>query len=96
MVPKVIRVATHSLGWNASLSDGFALGALPGGGYGLMWHRGAEGLGHTVYWLSWEPPHDPFRIEFEGQEFVFCRDSASAEDIERAPQREFQQSMEGR
>ena len=93
---KVIRVATRALGWNASLSDGFALGTLPGGGYGILWHRGPEGLGHRLYWLPWEPPHGPVRIEFEGQEFVFCQDTASAADIERAPRREFEQSMEGR
>ena len=42
---KVIRVATRSLGWNARLPGGFALGTLPGGGYGVLWHRGPEGSG---------------------------------------------------
>ncbi len=93
---KVIRVATHALGWNAPLPDGFALGTLPGGGYGILWHRGAEGLGHRLYWLPWAPPHDPVRIEFEGQAFVFYRDTASAADIEAAPRQEFAQLMEGR
>jgi hypothetical protein len=95
-VAKVIRLGTHALGWNTSLPDGFALGTLPGGGYGILWHRGPEGLGHTLYWLPWEPPHDPVRIEFESQEIVFCRETASAVDIEQAPRKEFQQSMEGR
>jgi hypothetical protein len=95
-VSKVIRVATHALGWNASLPDGFVLGTIPGGGYGILWHRGPAGLGQRLYWLSWEPPHDPVRIEFEGQEFVFCQDTASESDVERAPRREFAQSMEGR
>ncbi len=95
-MPRVIRVAPRALGWNASLPDGFALGTLPGGGYGILWHRGPAGLGHRLYWLSWGPPHDPVRIEFEGQEFVFCQDTASQTDIERAPRQEFEQSMEGR
>jgi hypothetical protein len=93
---KIIRVPTHQLGWNAALSHGFALGTLPGGGYGILWHRGPEGLGHTVYWLPWEPPHDSVRIEFEGEEFIFCRETASSRDIEQAPRREFQRVLEGR
>jgi hypothetical protein len=95
-VSKVIRVATHALGWNTSLPDGFALGTLPGGGYGILWHRGAAGLVHRLYWLSWGPPHDPVRIEFEGQVFVFCQDTASEADIEAAPRQEFEQLTEGR
>jgi hypothetical protein len=95
-VAKVIRVAGQALGWNASLSEDFALGTLPGGGYGILWHRGPAGLGHRSYWLPWGPPHDPVRIEFEGQEFVFCHDTASEADIARAPRMEFEHSMEGR
>jgi hypothetical protein len=95
-VSKVIRVATRSLGWNAPLPGGFALGTLPGGGYGILWHRGPEGLGHRLYWLPWGPPHDPVRIEFEGREFVFCRDTASEADIARARRQGFEQSTEGR
>jgi hypothetical protein len=93
---KVIRVAPRRLGWNTSLTDGFMLGTPPGGGYGIIWHRGPDGLGHRMYWLPWEPPHDPVRIEFEGQEFVVCQDTASEAAINTAPRKEFEQSMEGR
>jgi hypothetical protein len=93
---KVIRIPTHALGWNSSLPDGFVLGTLPGGGYGILWHRGPEGLGHRLYWLQWEPPKDPLRIEFENQEFVFCLDTASEAEIKAAPRKEFEQLMEGR
>jgi hypothetical protein len=95
-MPKVIRIDTRLLGWNSSLPDGFALGTLPGGGYGILWHRGPAGLGERLYWLPWEPPHEPVRFEFENQEFVFCRDGASEADIERAARREYEQRMEGR
>jgi hypothetical protein len=93
---KVIRVARHALGWNTSLPDGFALGTLPGGGYGILWQRGPAGLGERRYWLPWEPPQDPVRVDFEGQEFIFCQDGASEADIAQAPRKEFDQSMEGR
>jgi hypothetical protein len=93
---KVIRVAGHAIGWNASLTEGFTLGTLPGGGYGILWHRRPAGLGHRLYWLPWGPPHDPVRVDFEGQEFVFCQDTAPEADIARAPLEEFEQLMEGR
>src|SRR5262249_8462583 len=80
MPTKVIRVASHDLGRNAFLADGFVLGTLPGGGYGIRWRRGSAGpadtgywspwepggLGATMYWFPWEPPQDPVRIAFEG------------------------------
>jgi hypothetical protein len=49
-VAKVIRVKAHAIGWNTSLPDGFSLGTLPGGGYGIVWHKGPDGLGHRMYW----------------------------------------------
>jgi hypothetical protein len=107
---KVIRIASRVLGWNTLLSDGFALGTLPGGGYGIRWRRGATGrgeteywcswepggLGATEYWIPWEPPQDPVRIEFEGQEFIFCRDRASEEEVMRARRVEYARLQEGR
>jgi hypothetical protein len=93
---KTIRVASQKVGWNASLSDGFTLGTLPGGGYGIQWRRGPEGLGERRYWLAWEPPQQPVRIEFEGNQIVFCLDNASQAEIDRAESREFQESIEGR
>jgi hypothetical protein len=92
----IIRVAPRDVGWNRSLSDGFALGTLPGGGYGIQWRRGPEGLGERQYWLAWEPPHEPVRIEFEGHQFVICLDAATQAEIERAPLAEFRESIEGR
>jgi hypothetical protein len=93
---KVIRIETHALGWNTPLPDGFALGTLPGGGYGILWHKGTPGLGYRTFWLPWEPPHNPVRIEYDGQEFVFCRDTASEADIKAAARKEFEQMTEGR
>ena len=85
MPAKVIRVAAHVLGRNIMLSDGFALGTLPGGGYGIRWRRRPGepgdtkywspwepgGLGATEYWFPWDPPQDAVRIEFERQEYIF-------------------------
>jgi hypothetical protein len=110
MPPKVIRVASHVLGWNTLLCDGFTLGTLPGGGYGIRWRRGAAGggekeywspwepggLGATEYWFPWEPPQDPVRIEFEGQEFVFCLDSAPEDEVKRARRVDYERLQEGR
>jgi hypothetical protein len=107
---KVIRVGSRELGRNAVLSDGFVLGTLPGGGYGIRWRRKAAasadteywspwdpgGLAATMCWLPWEPPHAAVRIEFEGQEFVFCRDTASDADITRARRGDYEQLQEGR
>jgi hypothetical protein len=110
MPAKVIRVASRDLGRNALLSDGFALGTLPGGGYGIRWRRGSSGqadieywfpwdpggLGARTYWFHWESPQDPVRIEFEGEEFIFCRDTASEEDIAEARRVDYEQAQEGR
>jgi hypothetical protein len=110
MTTKVIRVSSQDLGRNSLLSDGFALGTLPGGGYGIRWRRTPGGvgdteywfpwepggLGATMYWLPWGPPHDPIRIEFEGQQFIFCRDTASQVDLSRARQVEYERLQEGR
>jgi hypothetical protein len=110
MATKVIRVASHELGRNSLLSDGFALGTLPGGGYGVRW-RGTQGeggdmkywfpwepggLGATMYWFPWGPPQDPVRIEFEGQEFIFCRDTDSQAEVTRARRVEYERLQEGR
>ena len=109
MSAKVIRVASRTLGWNTLLSDGFALGTLPGGGYGIRWRRGAGGgetehwspwepggLGATEYYFPWGPPHDPVRIEFEGQEFIFCLDTAPEEEVQGAPRADYERLQEGR
>jgi hypothetical protein len=110
MPAKVIRVASRDLGRNTLLSNGFALGTLPGGGYGIRWRRGSAGLadtqcwspwepgglGATMYWFPWGPPQDPVRIEFEGQEFIFCRDTASEGDVTRARRVDYEQLQEGR
>jgi hypothetical protein len=110
MPAKIIRVASYLLGRNTLLADGFALGSLPGGGYGIRWQRRQGeprktaywspwepgGLGATAYWFSWEPPHDPVRIEFEGQEYVFCLETASEEEVKRARRLTYQQAQEGR
>jgi hypothetical protein len=110
MPAKVIRVASHDLGRNTLLSDGFALGTLPGGGYGIRWRTGSAGspdteywfpwepggLGATIYWFPWEPPQDPVRIEFEGREYIFCRDTASEADATRARRVDYEQLQEGR
>jgi hypothetical protein len=110
MPAKVVRIASHVLGWNTMLSDGFALGSLPGGGYGIRWRRSPGGhgetkywspwepgdLGATEYWFPWEPPHDPVRIDFEGQEYVFCLETAPEEEVERARRVTYQQMREGR
>src|SRR6516165_2097149 len=98
MPANVIRVASRDMGRNTVLPQGFVLGTLPGGGYGIRWHRRSDrvadteywppwepgGLGATMYWFPWEPPHDPVRIEFEGQEFIFCRETASEAEVARA------------
>jgi hypothetical protein len=110
MPAKVIHVASRDLGRNTLLSDGFALGTLPGGGYGIRWRKGSTGqpdaqywfpwepggLGATVYWVPWEPPQDPVRIEFEGQEFIVCRETASEADIARAQRVDYERLQEGR
>jgi hypothetical protein len=110
MPANVIRVAARDLGRNVVLADGFVLGTLPGGGYGVCWRRGPGmpsdteywspwepgGLGTTMYWFPWEPPQEPVRIEFEGREFVFCRETAADADIFRARQVDFERLTEGR
>jgi hypothetical protein len=107
---KVIRVASRDLGRNTLLSDGFALGTLPGGGYGIRWRKGAAGrgeseywfpwepggLGATIYWFPWGPPQDPVRIEFEGREFIFCRETASEAELARARRVAYEHLQEGR
>jgi hypothetical protein len=95
-MPKAIRVPTHGLGWNVSLSDGFSLGTLPSGGYGILWYSGPAGLGQWTYWLRWEPPHNPVWIEYKGQEFIFCRETATEAEIGKAPRQDFEEQMEGR
>ena len=110
MPAKIIRVALRDLGRNALLSDRFALGTVHGGGYGIRWRRGAVGpgeteywfpwepggLGATTFWIPWEPPHDPVLIEFEGQEFIFCLDTATEADIRGARRLAYEQLQEGR
>jgi hypothetical protein len=110
MSAKVIRVGSRDLGRNTLLSDGFALGTLPGGGYGIRWRKGSAGhadteywfpwepggLGATTYWFPWEPPQDPVRIEFEGRGFVFCRDTASDAEVARARLVDYEHLQEGR
>jgi hypothetical protein len=110
MSVKVIRVASHDLGRNTLLSDGFVLGTLPGGGYGIRWRTTSAGhvdreywspwepggLGATMYWFPWEPPQDPIRIEFGGQEFIFSRDTASDADVARARQVQYEHLQEVR
>jgi hypothetical protein len=110
MPAKVIRVASRDLGRNTLLSDGFALGTLPSGGYGIRWSRRSAGLadteywppwepgglGSTTYWFPWGPPQDPVRIEFEGQEFIFCQDTVSEADVTRARRVVYEQLQEGR
>src|SRR5262249_13357831 len=110
MPAKVIRVAARDLGRNRLLSDGFAMGTLPGGGYGICWRKNSAGasdgeywfawepggLGATMQWLAWEPPQDPVRIEYEGQEFVFCRETASEADVKAARPVDYEQLQEGR
>ena len=72
------------------------LGTLPGGGYGILWRRGPAGLGQMSYWFPWEPPQDPVRIEFEGQELIFCRDTAEEAEIAQARRVAYEQSCEVR
>ena len=110
MLAKVLRVAPHLLGRNTMLSDGFALGTLPGGGYGIRWRRSSGGhveteywstwepggLGATEYWFLWEPPQAPVRIEFEGQEYIFCVEMTPEEEVKRARRVTYQQIQEGR
>jgi hypothetical protein len=107
---KVIGVASRDLGRNILLSDGFALGTLPGGGYGIRWRKRPIGLGDTACWSPWEPgglgattywiprgpPHDPVLIKYDGQEFIFCRDTAAETDVAGARRLEYEQSQEGR
>src|SRR5262249_31216595 len=110
MSAKVIPVAPHDLGRNTMLSDGFALGTLPGGGYGIRWRRSPDGhvettywspwepggLGATEFWFTWEPSQDPVRVEFEGHEYTFCVATAGEEEIKRARRVTYQQMQEGR
>jgi hypothetical protein len=49
-----------------------------------------------MYWFPWGPPQDPVRIEFEGQEFIFCRDTAQEADIARARRVDYERLQEGR
>jgi hypothetical protein len=110
MATRILRIPLSVLGWNTMLADGFALGTLPGGGYGIRWRRipGGQqvneywspwepgGLGASEYWVRWEPPQDPVRIQFEGQEYVFCLETASEEEVRRAPRVKYDQMQEGR
>jgi hypothetical protein len=47
MPAKTVRVAPHLLRRNTMLADGFALGTLLGGGYGIRWRRRQGGQGET-------------------------------------------------
>jgi hypothetical protein len=49
MPATVIRVASSDLGRNTLLPGGFALGTLPGSGYGIRWRRRSAGLADTEY-----------------------------------------------
>jgi hypothetical protein len=110
MSTNVIRIASRDLGRNRALTDGFILGTLPEGGYGVRWRMTTPGhvdtaywslwepagLGTTMYWFSWEPPQDPVRIEFNGGEFIFCRDTASEAEVRQAAHVQYEQRQEGR
>jgi hypothetical protein len=110
MAAKVIHVGLRDLGRNVLLSDGFVLGTLPGGGYGVRWRRSCTGvvdteywspwdpggLGTTVYWFPWGPPQEAVRIEFEGKEYVFCQETASDADVARAERVQYEHLQEGR
>jgi hypothetical protein len=62
--------------------------------YWSPWEPG--GLGATEYWVRWEPPQDPVRVEFEGQEYVFCLEKAPEEEVNRARPVTYEQMQEGR
>lgn len=62
--------------------------------YGITWHRGSKGLGGVTHWVEWPPPHLPFCIEFEGQTIVFCRESASEQQIQQSTKKEIESIME--
>jgi hypothetical protein len=97
MTPMVIRVASRDLGWNRSLPEGFELGTLPGGGYGVKWRsRGSRGLGSWTYWVSWEPPQDPIRIEFDGRVYILCQEGASEAEIRASRPVEYASEQEVR
>lgn len=97
MTPIIIRVASRDLGWNRSLPEGFQLGTLPTGGYGVKWHcRGAKGLGSWTYWAPWEPPQVPIRIEFDGRAYILCREGASELEIQQAQRVDYASEQEVR
>jgi hypothetical protein len=97
VTPIIIRVASRDLGWNRSLPEGFELGTLPVGGYGVKWRsRGARGLGSWTYWVPWEPPQDPIRIEFDGQVYILCQEGASEAEIRDARRGEYASEQEVR
>jgi hypothetical protein len=48
------------------------------------------------YWFPWEPPQEPVRVEFEGQEYIFCVETALEEEVKRARRVTYQQMQEGR
>jgi hypothetical protein len=62
--------------------------------YWSPWEPG--GLGTTEYWFPWEPPQEPVRVEFEGQEYIFCVETALEEEVKRARRVTYQQMQEGR
>jgi hypothetical protein len=47
-------------------------------------------------WFPWEPPQDPVRIEFDGRQFIFCRDTASDAEVAQAQRVNYEQQQEGR
>jgi len=98
MTTIIIRVSSGDLGWNRSLAEGFELGTLPScGGYGVKWRsRGARGLGSWTYWVSWEPPHDPIQIEFDGRVYILCQEGASDTEIRDARRVEYASEQEVR
>jgi len=84
--PIILSIAARDLGWNRALGEGFELGTLAGGGYGVKWRSpDAPGLGSWSYWVAWEHPHAPIRIDFKGRGFVVCLDSATDDELQRAP-----------
>ena len=97
MTPIIIRVASCNLGWNRSLPQGFELGTLPVGGYGVKWRsRGSRGIGSWTYWVPWEPPQDPIRIEFDGRVYILCQEGTSEVEIRDARRVEYASAQEVR
>src|SRR5262245_36999248 len=95
MTPIVIRAPQEALGWNRPMTHGFALGTLPGGGYGIVWSDGI-GLGSTSFGLRWESPFDPVRLEYRGQTYIFCREDSKDDALRYLNVSHFEQWYEGR